>query len=371
MRHYGRKNGGSRRLLRAVLAVSLFAAVLVSTPIAAAQEGPSASCAGVPATIVGSGASEIFGTPGDDVIVGTKAAETITGGGGDDLICAGGGADTIEGGAGDDIVRGGVGADTIHGGQGDDELYGGRGKDDVRGGRGDDYIEGNRHDDYLSGGLGSDNVRGGKGADEVYGNAGDDTAVGGGGDDYVAGGDGNDTVRGGDGDDDVFPNDGVAQLLSTDENETDDGGPADPETPVSESELDDEPTIEPVPTRAEILLPEPIPGVVCADISFGAPVLTGLADDQLRGSTPATIADGDYRVVLTSADPLHGREDEVDQPQEIWILEGLNAAGEVVFESEPSQDLPFGTSLIETDAGEVTATGVVALRPRHLSLIHI
>lgn len=117
---------------------------------------------------------------------------------------------------------------------------------------------------------------------------------------------------------------------------------------------------------AEILLPEPIAGEVCADVTFGGQVLTGFQGaDSRRGATYAIIPDGEYRVVLTSSDETHGLEDEVDQPNESWVLEGLDAAGEVVFETEPTLDLPFGTELIETDAGEVTAAGVVSLRPRH------
>ena len=62
----------------------------------------------------------ILGTPGADVLRGTKK---------DDFICGLGGDDRIEGRGGDDVLRGGQGDDTIEGGPGDDLLSGGRGDD--------------------------------------------------------------------------------------------------------------------------------------------------------------------------------------------------------------------------------------------------
>lgn len=67
-----------------------------------------ATCAGVPATIVG--------TNGDDELTGTA---------GDDVIAALDGADTIDSGAGNDVVCGDAGSDDLTGGSGNDRLYGG------------------------------------------------------------------------------------------------------------------------------------------------------------------------------------------------------------------------------------------------------
>ena len=74
---------------------------------------------------------DLFGTPGDDVILGTAAGETIYGLGGKDLICGGGG---------DDRLNGGAGNDTLGGGDGDDALYGQAGCDFLKGGPGNDLL---------------------------------------------------------------------------------------------------------------------------------------------------------------------------------------------------------------------------------------
>ena len=60
-------------------------------------------CDGRFATITGAG--DISGTAGPDVIVGSDGADRIVAGGGADVICAGAGQDTVDGGAGDDILR--------------------------------------------------------------------------------------------------------------------------------------------------------------------------------------------------------------------------------------------------------------------------
>jgi Ca2+-binding RTX toxin-like protein len=97
------------------------------------------TCAGHPATIVG--------TSGNDTLVGTR---------GPDVIAALGGYDTVDGRGGDDVICGGFGADRLTGGKGNDKLYGGPGglKDD-RSGR---YLD----NDWLRGGPGDDLLRGGR-----------------------------------------------------------------------------------------------------------------------------------------------------------------------------------------------------------------
>jgi Ca2+-binding RTX toxin-like protein len=83
-----------------------------------------ATCNGLPATIVGAAPGTINGTPGDDVIVGTTGADVIVGQGGDDTICAGLGSDVIFGGDGNDTIvwNPGDGSDVIEGQGGDDTL---------------------------------------------------------------------------------------------------------------------------------------------------------------------------------------------------------------------------------------------------------
>ena len=107
------------------------------------------------------------------------------------------------------------------------------------------------------------------------------------------------------------------------------------------------------------------PGQVCGDYTFGGDVLTGIPAADVRTGIPVNLADGEYTVVLTSSDSSHGLAHDADQLNEIWVLEGLNAAGEVVFETEATDDLPFELNSIQTDVGRVEAAGVVTLRPRH------
>lgn len=99
-----------------------------------------ARCFGETATITGAGT--IQGTPGDDVIVGSRGRDVIDGRGGNDLICGGGGKDKLTGGDGDDSLDGGGGNDRLIGGDGDDLLLGKGGRDKLQGGRGADITDG-------------------------------------------------------------------------------------------------------------------------------------------------------------------------------------------------------------------------------------
>jgi len=94
---------------------------------------PSATCAGLPATQVGSAASEVIvGTPGDDVIQALGGDDTIIGLGGSDIICGDDGNDKLAGGSGDDRLFGGLGRDKLNGGVGRDDCAGGPGRDAAR-----------------------------------------------------------------------------------------------------------------------------------------------------------------------------------------------------------------------------------------------
>jgi hypothetical protein len=112
-------------------------------------------CGELPATIVGTAASEIInGTAASDVIVGRGGADAIDGKGGNDRIC------------------GGPGNDTLYGGDGDDRLFGQGGQDELWGGKGNDVLSGDGNNDVLHGGPGDDKLRGGTGVDTCYGDAG-------------------------------------------------------------------------------------------------------------------------------------------------------------------------------------------------------
>jgi subtilisin-like proprotein convertase family protein len=79
------------------------------------------TCAGQPATIVGSAGSDVVtGTPGADVIVTGGGTDSIFGRGGRDTICAGAGDDNVDGGGGSDRIDGGAGDDLCRGGPGTD-----------------------------------------------------------------------------------------------------------------------------------------------------------------------------------------------------------------------------------------------------------
>lgn len=127
------------------LVVGTVLAALLSPERALAQ---TITCAGRPATIVGTaGADVLFGTAGDDVIVALGGRDRIYAGGGNDVVCGGDGRDFVHGGPGRDLLNGGRSHDRLVGGNGGDRLLGGAGRD------------------ILKGGLGSDRIHGGAGVD--------------------------------------------------------------------------------------------------------------------------------------------------------------------------------------------------------------
>lgn len=117
----------------------------LSSPAAVAAAVP--SCAGSPATLVG--------TSGDDTLVGTAGRDVIVGRGGNDVIRGLDGADALCGGAGNDRLAGGSGRDRLQGLSGADRLRGGPGADRLAG-----YGDGTRArsdgDDQMNGGGGDD-----------------------------------------------------------------------------------------------------------------------------------------------------------------------------------------------------------------------
>lgn len=138
---------------------------------AAAPAAPP-TCAGEPATIVG--------TPGDDFIDGTDGRDVIVARGGDDHVGSGPGRDLICLGAGDDLGDGHDGQDQVRGGAGDDYLVSHRGYDRIVGNRGRDVmflpsrrgtdVEGGPGDDAITvnpSATGRLNARGGSGWDQI------------------------------------------------------------------------------------------------------------------------------------------------------------------------------------------------------------
>ena len=81
----------------------------------------------------------VIGTPGDDVLVGSKGDETFTSRSGRDQVWGLAGEDVIYD-DGDDVLR--DDSDTKDGGPGDDRIFTSSGADQMVGGTGDDYLFG-------------------------------------------------------------------------------------------------------------------------------------------------------------------------------------------------------------------------------------
>ena len=111
--------------------------VVATIPVADRPFGVAVvSVSGVSCTITGAG--DIIGTAGDDVICGSAGPDRIAGLGGDDAIFGSAGDDQLSGGDGNDTLHGGPGIDRLSGGPGDDTL-------DTVDGPGGDYAVGGQH----------------------------------------------------------------------------------------------------------------------------------------------------------------------------------------------------------------------------------
>lgn len=97
----------------------------------------------------------------NDVATGS-GADDITGGSGNDVIDAGGGANFVIGMAGNDSITAGSGVDDLDGGSGNDTITGGDGADNLIGGAGNDvfnFATGEGGDaDYIDAGAGTDTI---------------------------------------------------------------------------------------------------------------------------------------------------------------------------------------------------------------------
>jgi uncharacterized repeat protein (TIGR01451 family) len=111
---------------------------------------------------IGSGGSipnqkvPIFGTPGNDNLVGTFEPDIIYGLTGNDIIGGIGESDTIYGNQDDDFINGNQTNDMIFGGKGNDLLLGGKGNDQIYGDIGNDTLIGGLGQDILVGGPDTD-----------------------------------------------------------------------------------------------------------------------------------------------------------------------------------------------------------------------
>jgi hypothetical protein len=134
---------GFRLRWRALLLLALLLTALGggSASPSAADDGPDArgaTCFGRYPTHWATPGVWLYGTQGDDVIMGSAGGDLIWGMGGDDLICGNGGHDLLFGGSGRDRIQGGPGNDILYGKGGRDLLQGGPGRNILNGGEGSD-----------------------------------------------------------------------------------------------------------------------------------------------------------------------------------------------------------------------------------------
>lgn len=205
--------GNGKALLAYAIGIS---GLLVSGLIASGPQALAANivCTGFPcngtedndvidATNLGSGAFEIQGLGGNDVILGSDFSHNLDGGDGNDELVGGSGGEALVGGrgndkasgnGGDDGISGGPGADTLSGGAENDRIFGDEGNDRLSGGSGDDELFGAGGNDLINGDIGNDFLSGLQGNDGLSGGSGDDTLFGYMGADTFNCGSGTDTI---------------------------------------------------------------------------------------------------------------------------------------------------------------------------------
>jgi len=145
----------------------------------------------------------LYGTNGNDRVVGHWWSENIYGGVGDDQLHGGDGNDTLYGGQGDDILHGGPGIDNVYGEAGEDLIYGGTENDNLYGGADNDSIFGNSGDDKIDGGQGDDKLEGNQGDDTITDESGNNIIISGSGNDNITTNNGNNRIEGNDGSDTI------------------------------------------------------------------------------------------------------------------------------------------------------------------------
>jgi hypothetical protein len=132
-----------------------------------------------PVATVAAAGQALWGTSGDDILIGSLRDDAIKSLDGDDIIDGQDGDDVIEGGAGHDMIMGGAGRDILFGNEGQDRLAGGEGDDILDGGAGDDTLMDGAGQDLVSGGDGNDRlvISRDHAEDLFQGDAGHDTLI--------------------------------------------------------------------------------------------------------------------------------------------------------------------------------------------------
>jgi len=135
----------------------------------------------------------VYGSSGNDTIIGDANNNILYGGqAGDDVISGGDGVDEINGGAGADILDGGDGNDYLYYNSSSVSVTINLANNTASGGEADGDIISNFEN--VIGGEGDDTLIGDANANGLYGFGGNDTIIGGNGSDYIYGGSGNDTI---------------------------------------------------------------------------------------------------------------------------------------------------------------------------------
>lgn len=173
------------------------------------------------------GEDELYGGSGNDEIHGGEDNDTLYGDDGYDKLYGEGGDDTLYGGEDDDELYGENGSDTLFGDAGNDKLFGGDGEDYLYGGEDDDELFGEEGDDHLYGGNGNDYLEGGNGNNDLHGGEGDDNFTGGEGYDYIEGGTGHDVMNGGNGYNEMYGQEGDDWIYGGEDKDYIDGGTGD------------------------------------------------------------------------------------------------------------------------------------------------
>lgn len=190
-------------------------------------------------------AIRIFGSDGDDTMIGGNGTNLFYGNGGNDKLIGGSGEDYLYGGSGNNHIIGGAGDDYlvtyidlsnpsapdgnnyVDAGTGNDMIYAGYGNDELRSGDGDDFIEDLGGRNRIHAGAGDDYVFAGSGNDKIFGGSGYDDMMGGGGDDFMSGGHGNDLINGESGKDVLSGRQGNDELYGGADNDVLRGGSGD------------------------------------------------------------------------------------------------------------------------------------------------
>jgi len=109
----------------------------------------------------------LFGTPGNDLILGVAGDNRISGFAGNDLLIGGPGDDIIQGGSGNNLIIGGAGDDLLVGGPGCDVIYGEAGNNRIETGEGTNWVYGGTGNDTILGGTGCNYIDPGPGDNHV------------------------------------------------------------------------------------------------------------------------------------------------------------------------------------------------------------